>query len=228
MNVPTLSAEAEMSDVIAALQEVGAQLTPDDGFHHFNSIYLLVTQGVADRVTSGSAHDPAFLVRLDATFCQLYLDALAAGEDGAPRAWQPMLSRRYHRGISGMRFAVAGMNAHINRDLAVALDAACRRVGGTLEDGDARHQDFRAVDDLLGALMAKSKAEVQDRMETMVDDAMGPVDDLLEHWSITHARALAWDNGLHLHRLRDQPSAAGRFLRGVDRTAGLIGRLLLL
>ena len=227
MKIPTLPSDATMPVVVAALREVGEQLTPDDGFHHFNTMYLRVTQGVADQVASGQAHDPEYLVRLDATFCGLYFHALAAADD-APRAWRPMLDRRYKRGISGLRFAIAGMNAHINRDLAVALDESCRQVGGELHDDDDRHRDFCAVDELLGQLMARTKDDVQSPLEELVDDGLGSLDDAVEHWSIRHARGVAWENGQQLHRLRDQPDKRERFLRGVDRTAGLIGRLLLL
>lgn len=228
MKTPTLPAHATMPEVVAALREVGAQLAPDDGFRHFNSMYLMVTEGVAARVAAGEARDVDFLVQLDALFCQLYFDALAAGADGAPRAWRPMLDRRFKRGISGLRYAIAGMNAHINRDLSVALEHAVARVGGELWDDEPRHQDFRAVDELLGRLMARTKDLVQTPLEELVDDSLGTVDDVLEHWSIRHARAVAWENGQQLIRLRDQPVAAERFLRNVDRTAGLIGRLLLL
>ncbi len=228
MKIPRLSDQPSMPEVVAALREVGAELPPEDGFHHFNAIYLLVTEAVARRVAAQEAHDVEYLVHLDAIFCQLYFDALAAGPDRAPRAWRPMLQRRYQTGISALRFAVAGMNAHINRDLAVALDHACRRVGGALDDDHHRHRDFCAVDELLGALMARSKDSVETPLQDLFDDSLGPVDDAVEHWSIRRARALAWDNGQHLHGLRDRPDAHARFLRGVDRTAGLIGRLLLL
>jgi hypothetical protein len=228
VKIPTLPAHPTMPAVIAALREVGEQLEPGDGFRHFNSMYLLVTEGVAARVAAGEAHDADFLVQLDAVFCQLYFNALAALPDDAPRAWRPMLQRRRHRGISGLRYAIAGMNAHINRDLAVALDHATQRVGGTLFDDEPRHLDFQAVDVLLGRLMARTKDIVQDPLEELLDDSLGTVDDVIEHWSITHARAVAWENGQHLIRLRDQPSAQEKFVRGIDRTAGLIGRLLLL
>jgi hypothetical protein len=228
VKTPTLPTHPTMPEVVAALQDVGEQLEHDDGFRFFNAMYLLVTQGVAARAAAGQAHDVDFLVNLDAMFCQLYFDALAAGEDNAPRAWQPMLARRKRKGISGMRYAIAGMNAHINRDLSVALDATCRRVGGTLWDDEPRHLDYRAVDVLLGELMARTKDMVQDPLEEIIDDGLGRFDDVLEHWSITHARAVAWENGQHLCRLRDEPDAHSRFVRGVDRTAGLIGRLLLL
>ena len=227
MKTPTLPEHATMPDVVAALREVGAQLAPNDGFRHFNAMYLLVTEGVAARVAAGSAHDAEFLVALDAVFCQLYFDALALGDD-APRAWRPMLDRRHKSGISGLRYAVAGMNAHINRDLAVALQRAVSRVGGTLFDDDPRNQDFCAVDELLHALMPRTKDMVQGPLEELLDDSLGAVDDAVEHWSIRHARAVAWENGQHLIRLRDEPRAAERFLRGIDRTAGLIGRLLLI
>lgn len=229
MKTPTLPIHPTMADVIAALREVGEQLEPNDGFRHFNAMYLLVTEGVAARVAAGEAHDADYLVHLDAIFCQLYLDALGSEHpDDAPRAWRPMLERRFKEGISGLRYAIAGMNAHINRDLSLALDHACRRVGGALFDDEPRHLDFVAVDVLLGKLMARTKDIVQDPLEELLDDSMGGFDDAVEHWSIRHARAVAWENGQHLIRLREQPDAHARYLRSVDRTAGLIGRLLLL
>jgi hypothetical protein len=227
VKTPTLPNDPTMADVVAALREVGDELRPGDGFRHFNAMYLLVTERVAERVASDECHDAEYLVHLDAIFCQLYFDALAA-EDNAPRAWQPMIDRRHKSGISALRFAVAGMNAHINRDLAVALDATCRRVGGVLFEDEPRHRDFCAVDELLGSLMGRTKDMVQSPLEELLDDSMGTLDDILQHWSIRHARAVAWENGQHLHRLRDEPTAHGRFLRNVDRTAGLIGRLLLI
>lgn len=228
MKIPTLPVDATMPVVVAALRDLGEQLAPDDGFHHFNRMYLGVTEGVAAIIAGDTAKDPAFLLRLDAVFCQKYFDALAAGPDAAPRAWRPMLERRYKRGISGLRFAIAGMNAHINHDLAVALDEACQIVGGELHDDDDRHRDFCAVDDLLGQLMPRTKDDVQTTLEELLDDSLGSLDDAVEHWSIRHARGVAWENGQQLHRLRAQPDKRARFLRGVDRTAGLIGRLLLL
>jgi len=228
VHIPTLPADATMPDVVAALRDLGDQLAPDDGFHAFNRMYLRVTEGVAAIIAGGTAKDPAYLLRLDAVFCQKYFDALAAGPDAAPRAWRPMLERRYKRGISSLRFAIAGMNAHINRDLAVALDEACHLIGGELHDDDDRHRDFCAVDALLGQLMPRTKDDVQTTLEELLDDSLGSLDDVVEHWSIRHARAVAWENGQQLHRLRALPDKRERFLRGVDRTAGLIGRLLLL
>jgi hypothetical protein len=227
VKTPKLHEHATIGDVIAALREVGEALPAGDGFRHFNDVYLLVTEAVAARVAAGDAHDPEYLVLLDVLFCQLYFDALAAGDD-APRAWQPMLGRRHRTSISGLRFAVAGMNAHINRDLAVALDLTCRRIGSPIHDDDARHRDFRAVDDLLLAHMAGAKDRVQTPLQEILDDSLGSVDDAVQHFSIRHARQVAWENGQYLHRLRDQPTFHSLYLRNIDRAAGLVGRLLLL
>ena len=76
--------------------------------------------------------------------------------------------------------------------------------------------------------MPRTKDDVQTTLEELLDDSLGSLDDVVEHWSIRHARAVAWENGQQLHRLRALPDKRERFLRGVDRTAGLIGRLLLL
>ena len=52
-------------------------------------------------------------------FAWLYFDAIAAADP--PSAWRPLFASAERRGILPLQFAFAGMNAHINRDLPVAL-----------------------------------------------------------------------------------------------------------
>ena len=42
-----------------------------------------------------------------------------------PTAWQPLFERRADPGIEPIQFALAGMNAHINHDLPLAVVATC-------------------------------------------------------------------------------------------------------
>jgi hypothetical protein len=118
------------------------------------------------------------------------------------------------------------MNAHINRDLAVALDTTCSRRGGTLDRNSPRCRDFVAVNEILSAQMATAKRELFSRADRIADVALGPVDDLLEVWSITAARDNAWSHGAALHQL-SPGSTKDAAMEAMDRTASLIGRLLL-
>lgn len=203
----------------------GLAFAADDGIRYFNQVYTEVTREVAGRVAAGGFEDLAFMVALDVEFAGLYLAALRSPAI-APRAWRAVLDRRT-RPLDPLRFALAGMNAHINRDLAVALDVTCTRLGGTLERESPRCRDFLAINDILTALMNRAKAELFSRADRIVDTAMGPLDDLFETWSIAAARDHAWTQGMILHQLG--PGAArDAALDSLDRTASLIGRLLLL
>lgn len=203
----------------------GQVFAPDDGVRYFNQIYTDVTRAVAERSAAGGFEDATFMIALDVEFAGLYLDAVRSPQ-AAPRAWQVLFARR-HAQLEPLRFAIAGMNAHINRDLAVALDATCTRLGGALERGSARFRDFTAINTTLEAQMDRAKTEVFSHTDRVVDHALGSVDDLLEAWSITAARDSAWTAGAILHHL-GSGIARDAALTGIDRTAGLIGRLLLL
>src|SRR5207248_7182331 len=101
--------------------------------------------------------DPAFLARLDVVFAGLFFNAFdAALADPAhlPRAWAPLVEARSARGIAPLQFALAGMSAHINRDLPVALVATCRELGVGLDEGLAQHVDFVQLNSVLASVEA--------------------------------------------------------------------------
>jgi Family of unknown function (DUF5995) len=196
-----------------------------DGVRYFHEVYTEVTRAVAQRVATGGFEDLPFMVALDVEFAGLYLQALDAPAT-APRAWRVLFDRRRDK-LSPLRLALAGMNAHINRDLAVALDTTWTRLGGSLERDSPRCRDFLAINDILSAQMAVAKAELFSRVDRIADAALGPVDDRLEVWSIAAARDSAWTAGVALHKL-GPGEAKDAAMQAMDRTASLIGRLLLL
>lgn len=203
----------------------GRKFDDGDGVRYFHHVYTDVTRSVARRVADGGFEDPPFMVALDVEFAGLYLEALGAPAI-APRAWRVLFDRRRAK-LAPLRLALAGMNAHINRDLAVALDTTCTRLGGTLDRDSPRCRDFVAINDILAARMAAAKAELFSRVDRIADVAFGPIDDLLEVWSIATARDNAWSHGAALHQL-GPGEAKDAALQAMDRTAALIGRLILL
>ncbi|HEX3481645.1 MAG TPA: DUF5995 family protein [Kofleriaceae bacterium] len=196
-----------------------------DGVRYFHAVYTEVTRAVANRVDARGFEDPPFMVALDVEFAGLYLEALDAPAT-APRAWRVLFDRRRDK-LGSLRLALAGMNAHINRDLAIALDTTWGRLGGSLDRNSPRCRDFLAINDILSAQMAAAKAELFSRVDRLADVALGPVDDLLEVWSIATARDNAWSAGVALHKL-GPGEAKDAALQAMDRTASLIGRLILL
>ena len=84
-------------------------------------MYLQVTEAVRDELPSFES--PEFVERLDVLFAEFYFQAFdaAAAQAWVSKAWAPLFDRRDERGILALQFAIAGMNAHINNDLAHAL-----------------------------------------------------------------------------------------------------------
>ena len=53
------------------------------------------------------------------------VDSLSGPPSAVPVAWRPLLAARAVVGIEPIQFALAGMNAHINVDLPMAVVATC-------------------------------------------------------------------------------------------------------
>ena len=98
--------------------------------------------------------DARFLERLDVGFAGLFfaaLDEFERAPAGAPHAWLPLFTQRAKKGVAPLQFALAGMNAHINRDLPVALVATCRELGIDLREGSPEQGDYVQVNAVLAA-----------------------------------------------------------------------------
>ena len=144
-----------------------AALPAKDGVACFTRLYLSVTESVQQQLTGFAFRDPRFLARLDVVFADLFFSALdAARADPArlPRAWAPLVDGRSRRGIAPLQFALAGMSAHINRDLPVALVATCRELGIGLEEGSGQHADFVHVNGVLAHGRGVGQVAVCDRL----------------------------------------------------------------
>src|SRR5262245_30793736 len=126
------------------MEAIVRPLSGSDGVACFTRLYLDVTEGVQAELQSLAFADPPFLADLDVRFADLFFDAVdqAAKPGGTvPRAWAPLFEARSKRGVAPLQFAIAGMNAHINRDLPIAVVAACRHGGVEPDEGSPQHAD---------------------------------------------------------------------------------------
>jgi Family of unknown function (DUF5995) len=218
-----------IAGVIARMQALDAALAPADGLACFNRMYLDVTQQVNSRISQGFFADPAFMTRLDVTFANLYFAAAdAAGGSAAavPLAWRPLVERRGVAGIEPIQFALAGMNAHINHDLPVAVVSTCAALG-TAPDNGSHFADYQKVDQLLDAAEQAVRQSFETAAEVAVDQHLCAVADLVANWSINSARDLAWNNCQLLWAVRDDPVARDLCLTSLAASTALAGRLLL-
>jgi hypothetical protein len=141
-----------------------------------------------------------------------------------------LFASRSHRGIAPLQFALAGMNAHINRDLPVALVATCRELGLDLGEGSPEHADFERVDALLAQVERRVKSSYLTGWLAWVDRLVHRfrrIDDVVAMWDVDRARDAAWTNAQALWALGDEPSLAGEYLLALDRMVGFAGRGLL-
>lgn len=221
---------ARITQVISTMKAVVAALPPTDGVAAFTVLYLAVTQAVHDKVRSPTFEDPPFVRWLDVAFANLYFDALrsfARGSGSVPKAWAPLLEARGRRGVAPLQFALAGMNAHINRDLPVALVQTCESRKLELQRRSPQQRDFRRIN----ALLAHTEDQVKSRFLrgslAHVGAALGDLDDVVAMWKVERAREAAWVHAETLWLLRGRPAHGARFLRTLDRTVGLAGRGLL-
>lgn len=222
-----------LREVIARLRAIEEAAPRTDGVACFARLYLQVTEGVAAAAGRHTFADEGFLTALDTAFADLFFDAFDAFERSpatAPRAWAPLFAQRSRKGIAPLQFALAGMNAHINRDLPVALVTTCRALGVELRDGSPEHEDYVRVNALLAAVEAKVKRSYVTGLLSVVDRVVHRfrrIDDVVAMWDVERARDAAWTNGLALWALRDDAELAERFLLTLDRMVGLAGRGLL-
>jgi hypothetical protein len=212
------------------MRALDQRLPRTDGVAQFNRMYLKVTEEVNQAAKTQVFEDPTFLEVLDIVFASLYFRALEAYEHdpaSCPRAWVPLLQTRTNRRIAPIQFALAGMNAHINRDLAVAIVQACNELGREPGRATAMYRDFRQVNRLLADAQEAVEPWFKRGVLGLVDRVLGRADEVAQIWSIERAREAAWVQAEALWELRADESLTRRFLDTLDRTVGFAGRGLL-
>ncbi|MFD8569692.1 DUF5995 family protein [Streptomyces sp. NPDC057694] len=216
-----------VDSVIARMRAVAAQLPAQDGVAVFNRIYLSVTEAVdhaIDQGARGGFRDRAAAVALDVRFAERYLEAVDAAACGVrpPACWRPLLQFRSHPGVRPLQFALAGINAHIGHDLALAVVDTCRTLGcepAALED------EFDGVGDLLVSLEECIREELMPGPDLL--QVADPLTHLLGSWSLERARDGAWAAACALWALRELPALHSEFAQRLDASVGLVGRMLL-
>ncbi len=232
---PGSGAAPHIADVISRLRTIEASAPRSDGVVCFARLYREVTEGVGAELTRRGFADSRFLETLDIHFADLFFSALDSyGHDpaGAPSAWVPLFAQRSHRGVAPLQFALAGMNAHINRDLPVALVTTCRELGFDLREASREHTDFERVDALLSQVEARVKRSYLTGWTGLGRPARPPV--------ASHRRR-AWRCGTwtaretlrgrthrRCGRSRDDPPLADDYLLTLDRMVGFASRGLLI
>ncbi len=216
-------------DEVVQMMESIDQLLPDgDGLKWFNRLYLMVTQEVDFDPPAGGWKDGNWLLQLDVVFAGFYFRAVAgflSGEATVPSSWNAMLSARYAAGIDRIQFALAGMNAHINHDLSLALLATDQQMNIEPDSASPQHVDYEAVNGLLNTVMPSALQMLAVGVLGELAQDTGKIGRILAFWDICRARDLAWDFADHLRGLDD--GARQVALAAQDQMTGALGRAIL-
>jgi len=221
-------APTTIADVISRMQAIDALLQPNDGLKWFNRLYLMVTQQVDLNPPGGSWQSPVWLIRLDVVFAGLYFSAVENFLSGntIPSAWGALFEARFRPGVDRIQFALAGMNAHINHDLALALLATDSALNIVPASSSPEHNDYEDVNNLLKSLIPATLTMLAtDTLGVLAEDT-GKVGRLLAFWDICRARDVAWDFADHLRGLSGMSRTVA--LSAQDALTGALGRAILL
>jgi hypothetical protein len=220
-------APVTIADVIARMQAIDALLPANDGLKWFNRLYLMVTEEVDLHPPGGEWQSPVWLTQLDVVFAGLYFSAVAdfLGGRSLPSAWSALFEARYRTGIDRIQFALAGMNAHINHDLALALLATDAELNLIPAQGSPEFADYQSVNNLLNTVTPSALTMLAtDTLGVLAQDT-GKIGRLLAFWDICRARDLAWDFANHLRGLTGLGRDAA--LNAQDSLTGVVGRAIL-
>ncbi|MGW3630241.1 DUF5995 family protein [Streptomyces sp. NPDC005122] len=206
--------------VVSRMRALEATLPERDGVAVFNRVYLTVTEEIDRRLDAGEFPDPGAAVTLDVRFAERYL---TVAEEGCPPAcWRPLLQFRRHPGVLPLQFALAGVNAHVGHDLALAVVDSCRTLGcepADLED------EFERVGDLLVSMEERVREDLMPGPDLL--EVADPLTHLLGAWSLERARDAAWSAARALWALRGLSGLAREFEDRLDAAVGLTGRMML-
>lgn len=212
--------------IAARMESITAAMSEGDGVRIFNDLYLAVTRAVGAEFANDRFEDPAFFARLASVFAELYFEAVECDAAKRPvsRVWSPLFEKRLQASIAPLQFAMAGMNAHINYDLAIALVATTREFGYDLRLDSAHHRDHVRVNVMLARVMDEVKEQFETAIVRSVVKALGTVD---QFRSIERARDNAWMQAQNVMALDGAPFIREQYLLVLARTVGLASRTLL-
>ncbi|HYH50397.1 MAG TPA: DUF5995 family protein [Acidimicrobiia bacterium] len=222
----------DVIDRLTAIRDGVRKVAPDCGVGYFSDLYLTITEGIQGHIESGGFFtDDEYLARLDVVFANRYFDALRmwAGGGRVPAAWGLLFEAPENGEITAIQLAGAGVNAHINFDLAVAAVETGREFGDADLDTGSRRHDYDRVNDVFAEQMHVLMGRLLDERAASSGEPsvfLVALCELMER-IVETARRCAWaDAGILWSYRRGSPEWATKE-RHMDAVATLVGRSVL-
>jgi hypothetical protein len=205
---------------------------PANGIYWFNKFYLAVTERVLTRTTADHSEASRFVERLDIEFYGYYQQALCLTVDENPVgvAWEPLFQRRDDRKILPILFAFAGIDAHINGNLAAAIADTLRGLNAQAfpDVKSAEHRLFTALNRTLYGIAKECLTKYftggapgwAHRFFPRYTSGVG------DQYIAVH-RALAWTHASLLWQQQQQGCSGDYLKRGFAETAAALNTWVL-
>ncbi len=194
----------------------------------FLTIYVKMTRSVRQGIQAGDFANPSWMRAYLTAFADEYRRAFLNYETGAieqvPDPWHIAFGTSIAADGLYVQDAYLGVNAHINYDLALALD----RVGIDPDRGQ-KYADHQAINEILAELIDAQQTALAEAYAPGVadaDQAFGRWDENATLWSMAMGREQAWRVALALTDLDWRPvEKAARWLLRTTATGIALGIL---
>ncbi|MBV9144158.1 MAG: hypothetical protein JO115_25100 [Pseudonocardiales bacterium] len=190
-------------------------------------MYLQLTELIGQKLVKGFFEDAAFVERLVAVFAGVYFHSFEATQAGGKPdpSWKPLYDARSNRVVWPIQFAFAGMNAHINHDLPLAVIATCKEFGKT-PDTTPVHADYQRINDLIAEIESEVRKSFETKLLHLATNDAETLKHIVGSWGIATARDLAWNNAEMLWAQLATPFLYDKSVATLAQTVGLTGHML--
>ncbi len=217
-----------VEDVVQRMHRIEKALPATDGVACFNRVYLQVTETVRARLGDSAFDDARWVARLTVRFADLYLTPLRhwpAQPNLIPRCWRQLLEVRAAPSVLPIQFALAGMNAHINHDLPLAVVTTCQEQPTALSEVK---DDYDRINEVLASVSQEIRHSFLNQEVVDAGRHATPLVTLVSNWKIEKARDAAWINAQAIAELERLPALQRAFVHTLDGLAQLASQALLL
>lgn len=194
MSVPFTPAES-IDEVIQRLEKIlEYSIDKENPLGFFCALYIVVTEKIKEGIDTGDVFkDNHRMEKLDVIFANRYLEAFHLYRNGKQPtpAWElAFKATEQFPAYIIMQELLAGINAHINFDLGIAVAEVAP---GELIDG--LHKDFMTINSILGKLTDQMRSELNELSPRigLIDGWLRGADDIVLNFSLKKARDDAWD-----------------------------------
>jgi hypothetical protein len=216
-----------LDDVVGKLAELERiYLAQRDRRAVFLTVYGSMSRAMKQRIEQRTFGDNEWVERYTLAFANLYLEALQAYDraQAVPKSWTLAFGTAKSGSALVSQDLLLGINAHVNHDLALALDQV------SIEpDRMARYADHTSVNEVLRALtdtVSERVSELYARGLSGIDACSGTLDEEVSNFSLAIARQNAWESAVALANSRtDLERRTVRKL--LDVRAAVLARLIL-